>query len=69
MDYSPLGSSIHGIFQARILDWFPYPSSGNLPDPGIGPAFLMFPALAGGLFITGTTITWPHIYLGQFFSH
>ena len=21
MDYSPLGSSIHGIFQARVLDW------------------------------------------------
>ena len=21
LDYSPLGSSIHGIFQARILDW------------------------------------------------
>ena len=21
MDYSPLGSSVHGILQARILDW------------------------------------------------
>ena len=21
MDYSPLGSSVHGIFQARILEW------------------------------------------------
>ena len=21
MDYSPLGSSIHGIFQARVLEW------------------------------------------------
>ena len=21
MDYSPLGSSLHGIFQARVLEW------------------------------------------------
>ena len=21
MDYSPLGSSVHGIFQARVLEW------------------------------------------------
>ena len=69
MDCSPPGSSVHRILQARILEWFPYPSSGNLPDPGIGPAFLMFPALAGGFFTTGTTIAWPHINLGWFFSH
>ena len=30
MDCSPPGSSIHGIFQARILEW-------DLPDPGIKP--------------------------------
>ena len=29
------GSSIHGIFQARILDWVALPSAGDLPDPGI----------------------------------
>ena len=27
-------SSIHGIFQARILDWVALPSAGDLPDPG-----------------------------------
>ena len=27
MDYSPLGSSVHGISQARILDWVPIPFS------------------------------------------
>ena len=21
MDYSPIGSSVHGIFQARVLEW------------------------------------------------
>ena len=31
------GSSIHGILQARILEWVPFPSSGNLPDQGIKP--------------------------------
>ena len=34
MDYSLPGSSVHGIFQARILE---IPSPGDLPDPGIEP--------------------------------
>ena len=36
MDYSPPGSSVHGILQARILELL-FPSSGDLPDPGIEP--------------------------------
>ena len=47
MDYSFPGPSIHGISQARILEWLPLPSLGDLPDPGIEPAT---PALAGGFF-------------------
>ena len=47
MDYSPLGSSVHGILQVRILDWVASPPSGDLPDPGIEPESLMPPALAG----------------------
>ena len=35
MDHSPPGSSVHGIFQARILEWLPFPPPGGLPDPGI----------------------------------
>ena len=31
------GSSVHGILQARILEWVAFPSPGNLPDPGIEP--------------------------------
>ena len=27
MDYSPSGSSVHGILQARILEWVAMPSS------------------------------------------
>ena len=49
MDYSPPGSSVHGILQARLLEWLPFPSPGDLPDPGIEP---VFPALAGGFFTT-----------------
>ena len=37
MDYSPPGSSVHGIFQARILEWVAIPSPGDLPNPGIEP--------------------------------
>ena len=38
MDFSPLGSSVHGVLQARILEWVAMPSSRNLPNPGIEPA-------------------------------
>ena len=34
MDHSPPGSSVHGIFQARILEWVAM-SSGNLLNSGI----------------------------------
>ena len=34
MDCSPPGS-VHGISQARILEWVPFPTLGNLPDLGI----------------------------------
>ena len=37
MDCSLLGSSVHGILQARILEWVPFPSSGNLLHPEIKP--------------------------------
>ena len=37
MDYSPPGSSVHGILQARIPEWLWFPSPGHLPDPGINP--------------------------------
>ena len=31
------GSSVHGILQARILEWVAMPTLGDLPDPGIRP--------------------------------
>ena len=34
MDCSPPGSSVHGILQAKILEWVAMPSSRDLPNPG-----------------------------------
>ena len=42
MDSSLSGFSVHGILQARILEWVAISFSGDLPDPGIeagSPAF------------------------------
>ena len=33
MDYSPLGSSIHGILQARIMEWVAIPFSRGSSQP------------------------------------
>ena len=52
MDCSLLGSSFHGIFQARILEWIVTSSSRGCPNPRIEPAS---PALAGGFFKHGAT--------------
>ena len=41
---SPPGSSVHGIFQARTLEWVAIPTPGDLPEPGIEPTS---PTLAG----------------------
>ena len=37
VDCSPPGFSVHGIPQARILDWVSISFSRGLPDPGIKP--------------------------------
>jgi len=34
-DCSPPGSSVHGIFQARLLEWVAISYSRDLPDPEI----------------------------------
>ena len=48
-DFSPPSSSVYGISQARILEWVPFPSPRDLPNPEIEPAS---PTLAGGFFTT-----------------
>ena len=37
MDCNPPGSSVHEIFQARIVEGLPFPSPGDLLNPGIEP--------------------------------
>ena len=48
--YSPPVSSVSGILQARILEWQPFPSPGDLLDPGIeaGSPALYLPSAAPG---------------------
>ena len=52
MDGSPPGSTVLGILQSRILGGLPRTPPGDLPDPGIEPASLMSPELAGGFFMS-----------------
>ena len=49
IDYGPSGSSVYGIFQARILEWVATSFSRDLSDSGIEPTP---PALADGFFTT-----------------
>ena len=48
MDSRLPGSSVHGIFQARIMEGLPFPPPGNLPYPGIKPLSPVSPALQAG---------------------
>ena len=51
-DCSPPGSFVHGILQARILEWVAISSSRGSSRPRDGTASLMSPALAGRFFTT-----------------
>ena len=52
MDYSLHISSVHGILQARILEWVAFPAPGDTPDPEIEPVSLESPQLASEFFTT-----------------
>ena len=52
MDFSLPCSSVHGIFQARILEWVAISSSRGPFDPGIKPASAVSPALQADSLIT-----------------
>ena len=55
MDRSLPGSSVHGILQARILEWVPMSSYRGSSWPRIKPASLTSPTLAGGSFTISAT--------------
>ena len=65
MDCSAPGSSIHGISQQEYWSVLPFPSPGDLPDPGIKPAS---PALAGG-FYTAEPLGEPILLLVTHYLH
>ena len=44
-DYGPPGSSVHGILQARILEWVAISYSRGSSDPGIESVSPVSPAL------------------------
>ena len=60
MDCSSPGSSVHGIFQARILEWLPCLPPRDLPDPGIKPVSPASPPLRW--------ILYPLSHLGSSYS-
>ena len=75
MDCSPPGSSVHGILQARILEWLVMFSTrgtsppGDLPNPGIKPSSL-YPESAGRFFSTSTTWEAPYsLYINTLLIH
>ena len=56
MDCSPSGSSVHGILQARILEWVARPSFGGYSRPRDQTCASLF--LLAGRFFTTRTTTW-----------
>ena len=67
MGYSLQGFSVHGIFQARILEWDAFSSPGGLPNPAIKPRS---PALQADVLLSeprgkpSIYFLWKNIYLG-----
>ena len=55
MDYSPPGSSVHGIFQARLLEWGCHSLQGILPPQWSNLHLLTSLALEDEFFTTSTT--------------
>ena len=56
MDYSPQGSSVHGILQAWILEGVALPYSRGSSQPGDKATCLKSPALADGFFTN--SVSW-----------
>ena len=53
--YSLPGSTAHRFFQEEYWSGVPFPTLGNLPNPGIKPPSPVSPTLAGRFFTTSTT--------------
>ena len=68
MDYSPPGCSVHGISQARILEWTAISSFRGSSQKGLNLCLFASPALAGRFFTTwatGEASRWPPVRIQQ----
>ena len=36
---NPMDYTVHGVLQARVLEWAAFPSPGDLPNPRVKPRF------------------------------
>ena len=50
VDCSSRGSPVHGILQARILEWVAMLPPGDCPNPGTERTLPASPLLVGGLY-------------------
>ena len=64
MDYSPLGSSVRGILQARILEWVAIPFSRGSVRPRVWTQVSCISCIAGGFF-TAEPLGKPQPYEGR----
>ena len=51
MDCSPSGSSVHGIFQARVLEWGAIAFSSSHPKVNV--TFFVLSSVSGSMFLHG----------------
>ena len=65
MDCSPLGSSVHGILQVRILDWVAIPFSTGSSQPR---HWTSISCTGGKLFTFWATREYIYIFFFRFFS-
>ena len=61
IDCSPPGSSVHGILQARILEWVAISYCRGSFLPSIELISLLSPALARGFFTTSVILKAPYV--------
>ena len=58
-----------GLSRQEYWSGLTFPPSGDLLDPGIEPATLSSPALAGGFFTTSATWETPHTHIHTCFIY
>ena len=62
----PMDSTVHGIFQARILEWVAFPFSRGSSQPRDG---TQIPCIAGRFFTSWATLPWPNSDLPHVLSY